>query len=223
MSRKWTELYPMHQTISRNPPVREVPVASYPKLHTSVVMGSHAMVIGDVEIDKDVFLGFHCVIRADSAFPFYLGPRCNIQDFVLMHCHPGHGMQIHGKTMGVFLAGDVSVLHHAAVHGPVYVGKNTFIGQAVNIYHATIGADCVIMHGATITEGVRLRDGSFVAPGQSVYSQEQADALPHVPADKKSLNQEIIDHYFRLSKSYQRNTPLVIPTDAGGAGRPLSD
>jgi len=128
-----------------------------------------------------------------------------------MHCHPGHYINVNGTKFGVFIENDVSVLHHAAVHGPLFVGQNTFIGQHASIYGAIIGRNCVIMHGAVITEHVKIGDAKFVAPGQAVYTQQQADALPEVPKRYRKLNTEIVDHYYRLGKSYLKHTPLAIP------------
>ncbi|MBA4496021.1 hypothetical protein ACFO25_15675 [Paenactinomyces guangxiensis] len=36
-----------------------------------------------------MFLSFQNVIRADASPPFIIGPKTNIQDYVLIHCHPG--------------------------------------------------------------------------------------------------------------------------------------
>jgi carbonic anhydrase/acetyltransferase-like protein (isoleucine patch superfamily) len=110
----------------------------------------------------------------------------------------------------VYIEEEVSVLHHAAVHDPLYVGRNTCIGQHASIYGAIIGRNCVIMHGVVVTNQVTISKNLFVAPGQSVWKQEQADALPSVPDEFKNLNAIIVDHYYRLGKSYKKHTPLMI-------------
>ncbi|OYD06700.1 hypothetical protein [Paludifilum halophilum] len=202
--------YPLNQILYHNPPVKEAPEPLYPTIHPSSFVGADSMVIGDVRVGQDVFIGFHNVIRADASPPFIIGPRSNIQDFVLIHCHPGEYLQFGEQRYGVYIEGDVSMLHHSAPHGPLYIGRNTFIGQHVSIYMASIGRNCVIMHGAVIAEKVKIADNRFVAPGQAVYKQEQADALPEVPKKYKGLNATIIDYYYRLGKSYQRHTPLGI-------------
>ncbi|WP_051331219.1 DapH/DapD/GlmU-related protein [Aneurinibacillus terranovensis] len=202
-------LYSLGQIIYHNPPVQEVPITTHPKISENAVVGVNSMIIGDVTVSADVFIGFHNIIRSDSSYPFYIGRRTNIQDFVLIHCHPAQFIKVPGRKMGVYIEEEVSILHHAAPHGPLFIGKNTFIGQHVSIYGATIGRNCVVMHGAVITNHVKIGDNRFVAPGQSVYTQDQADALPEVPHQFKNLNQEIVDHYYRLGKSYKMNTPLA--------------
>lgn len=202
-------IYPLHQIIHPNPPVAEVPYSTTPRISRNAVIGVNSMVVGDVFVSDDVFIGFNNVIRADSAAPFFIGPRTNIQDFVLIHCHPGDHITVEGRKMGVYIEDSVSILHHAAPHGPLFVGRNTFIGQHASIYDARIGRSCVIMHGAVITNKVSIPNNRFVEPGQNVWKQEQADTLPQVPEKYKKLNPQIVDHYYRLGKSYQRNTPLV--------------
>lgn len=194
----------------QNPPVAEVTNISYPKISPQAVIGIDSMIIGDITISWDVYVGFKNLLRADSGYPYFVGPYTNIQDYVLMHVHPGHEhVQAGGRKWGVYLEGEISVLHHAAVHGPLFIGQNTFVGQHANIYDAVIGRNCVIMHGATVTNGVTIKDNRFVAPGQSVWKQEEADQLPPVPEKFKDLNQKIVDHYYRLGKSYYHNTPLA--------------
>ncbi|AKM17458.1 carbonate dehydratase [Geobacillus stearothermophilus] len=193
-----------------NPPVAEAAQISAPKISPKAVIGVDSMIIGDITIADDVFIGFKNLLRADSGYPYYVGPYTNIQDYVLMHVHPGREhVNVNGRKWGVYLEGENSVLHHAAVHGPLFVGRNTFIGQHANIYDSIIGRNCVIMHGATVTNGVKIPDNRFIAPGETVWQQEQADRLPPVPDQWKDLNRKIVDHYYRLGKSYLHHTPLA--------------
>lgn len=202
-------IFPLQQMILPNPPVAEAPVPVLPRISERAVIGAHSMIIGDVTIYEDVFVGFHNIIRADSSAPYVIGPMTNIQDFVLIHCHPGDALTIGGSRVGVYIEGQVSILHHAAPHGPLFIGRNTFIGQHVSIYDAQIGRNCVIMHGAVITNKVVIPDNRFVAPGQAVWRQEEADALPGVPAKFAGLNAQVVDFYYRLGKSYKSNTDLA--------------
>lgn len=203
-------IYPFHQILSYNPPVQEVSCVTAPTVHESCVMGAQSIVVGDVHLCEDVFVGFHSVIRADSSYPFYIGEKSNIQDFVVVHCHPGQYLYVDKQKMGVYLEGRVSVLHHSAIHGPLFIGSNTFVGQHVSIYGAIVGRNCVIMHGAVIANQVKIPNDRFVSPNQTVVTQEEADKLPSVPEQYGHLNHEIADFYVRLGRSYRSNTPLVI-------------
>lgn len=203
-------LYPLQQVIWPNPPLKEAPCPVVPCISARAVIGAGSMVIGNVTVSDDVFIGFHNIIRADASIgPYWIGPRTNIQDFVLIHCHPGQTIEVNGYPYGVFIEENVSILHHAAAHGPLYVGANTLIGQHASIYGTRIGRNCVIMHGAVVTNMVNIPDGRFVAPGQAVWKQEEADALPPVPEPFKGLNAQVADFYFRAGKAYQGYTPLA--------------
>jgi len=193
------------QTVRYNPPVDEVPIASCPRISENAVIGFNSLVIGDVTIADEVFIGFYNLIRADSASPFYIGPRTNIQDFVVVHSHPGQHITVNGNKMAIFIEGDVSILHHAIPHGPLYIGRNTYIGHHVSIYGGTIGRNCVIMHHASISNYVTIGDNRFVAPGEIIQTQEQADRLPLVPVEYQNLNAQIVDHYLRLGRAYREN------------------
>ncbi|UOF91085.1 hypothetical protein LSG31_02150 [Fodinisporobacter ferrooxydans] len=203
-------LYPLQQIIHENPPMQEVPDVKKPHISQEAVVSAGSIIIGDVTIAEDAFVGFHAIIRSDSSYPMFIGPRTNIQDYVLIHCHPAEYIEVGEKPMGVFIEDSVSILHHAAPHGPLFIGRNTFIGQHVSIYGALIGRDCVIMHGAVICNYVKIGDHRFVEPGQVVSTQEQADALPAVPETYKHLNGSIVDHYYRLGKSYRETTNLFL-------------
>ncbi len=196
------------QTLFPNPPVKEVASSSYPSVSENTFIGFNSLIIGDVTIDEDVFVGFFNLIRADSAAPFYIGRRSNIQDFVVIHSHPGQHIVVNDKKVAVHIEAEVSILHHTIPHGPLYIGHNTYIGHHVSIYGGVIGKNCVIMHHASISNHVNIANDRFVAPGQVIESQEQADLLPLVPQEYKMLNSQIVEHYDRLRQAYQSNSNL---------------
>lgn len=192
-------------TLYQNPPVDEVPAVSYPRISEKAIIGFNSLVIGDVTIADEVFIGFYNLIRADSASPFYIGPRTNIQDFVVVHSHPGQHIMVNGNKTAIYIEGDVSILHHAIPHGPLHIGFNTYIGHHVSIYGGTIGRNCVIMHHASISNYVTIGDNRYVAPGQIIETEEQADDLPQVPDKYRELNAQIVEHYCRLGRAYKRH------------------
>ncbi|WP_158289551.1 hypothetical protein [Paenibacillus flagellatus] len=206
---KLSGIYPLQQILYRNPPVREAPLPVEPTVSLNAVVAANSIVIGDVTVEDDVFIGFHTVIRADASPPYYIGPRTNIQDFAMIHAHPGEFVEWEGRRYGVYIESDVSILHHGSLHGPLFVGRGTFVGLRVSISAATIGRHCVVMHGAVVADGVRIADNRFVEPGRTVWTQEQADALPEVPERYKTLNADIVDYYCRLGKAYKASTPLA--------------
>jgi len=207
---KQAGIYPQRQIIWSNPPIAEVPVPLVPQVHRDAVIGAGSAVIGGVSIAEGVFVGMNVLIRADASPPFYIGPRSNLQDFVSIHCHPGEYAEVEGKQYGVYIEGNVSIQQHSAPHGPLIIGEGTFVGQHCSIANATIGRNCVIQHGAVITGKVVIPDNRFIAPGQTVWKQSQADLLPPVPSRYRGLNTQIADYYYRLGITYRRTTPLFV-------------
>ena len=123
-------------------------------------IADNATVIGSVHIGDDVSIWFNAVARGDSDI-ITIGDRTNIQDGAMLHADAGSPLTI-GR--------DVTVGHHAVVHGCT-VGDFSLIGiNAVILNGAQIGRHCIIGANALIPEGKIIPDGSLVigAPGRVV-------------------------------------------------------
>lgn len=108
-----------------------------------------ARVFGEVDIGRDASLWCNVVVRAESD-RVVIGPRVNIQDFVMIHV---------GTGMGTTIGADCSITHHVTLHG------------------CTIGEACLIGIGATIMDGVQIGEGSIVAGG--AFLKEGTIIPPH--------------------------------------------
>jgi carbonic anhydrase len=185
-----------------NPATAYLPYQARPRIHPSSFIAPHAVLTGDVILDEDAFIGFGAVIRGDWG-PVYIGPQCNLHDMVTVHEQPRQTIKVGGYEYAVHLDGAVSVLHHSGIHGPCRIGRNTWIGQMVNIFDAEIGANCVIMHGALITGAAKIPDNRFVAAGKVIDGQAAADDLPEVPGKWVSVNPSTARGYQELGKGYK--------------------
>jgi carbonic anhydrase/acetyltransferase-like protein (isoleucine patch superfamily) len=93
-----------------------------------------AHVIGRVTLGTDVGIWFGAVLRADND-TIAVGDRSNIQDGAMLHVDEGFPL-----TIGV----DVTIGHHAIVHGCT-IGDNTLIGMGATILNgARIGRNCLV-------------------------------------------------------------------------------
>ncbi len=102
-----------------------------------------ADLIGDVHLAELASVWFGAVIRADNT-PIKVGARSNIQESAMLHSDPGTPC-----TVGE----DVTVGHHAILHGCT-IGDRTLIGMGATILNrAVIGEDCLVGAGALVTEG----------------------------------------------------------------------
>ena len=119
-----------------------------------------AQLIGDVLLEEDVSLWFGAVARGDNA-RIAIGARTNIQEGAMLHADPGTPL-----TIGA----DVTVGHHAILHGCT-VGDRSLIGMGATVLNnARIGRCCIVGANALVTEGKAFPDFSLIvgAPARAV-------------------------------------------------------
>lgn len=121
-------------------------------------IADNAAVIGSVILENNVSVWFGAVLRGDNE-ALHIGANSNIQDGAVLHTDMGAPLNI---------AADVTVGHHAMLHGCT-VGAGSLIGiKAVILNGAVIGKNCLIGANALVTEGKAIPDNSLVlgSPGK---------------------------------------------------------
>ena len=129
-----------------------------------------ADVVGDARLGRDVGIWFGAVVRADNT-PILVGERTNIQEGAMLHSDPGAPL-----TIGA----DVTVGHHAILHGCT-VGNSVLVGMgAIILNHAVIGDGCLVGAGALVTEGKAFPPGSLIvgSPARAVRQLDDGAAQP---------------------------------------------
>jgi carbonic anhydrase/acetyltransferase-like protein (isoleucine patch superfamily) len=127
-----------------------------------------AHVIGRVRLGTDVGIWFGAVLRGDGE-PLEVGERSNVQEGAMLHADPGFPL-----TIGP----DVTVGHHAILHGCT-VGAGALIGMGAAVLNgARIGAGCIVGANALVTENKEFPDNSLVvgAPAKAVRTLDGAAA-----------------------------------------------
>jgi carbonic anhydrase/acetyltransferase-like protein (isoleucine patch superfamily) len=127
-----------------------------------------AHVIGRVRLGADVGVWFGAVLRGDGE-PLVIGERSNIQEGAMLHADPGFPL-----TVGA----DVTVGHHAILHGCT-VGAGALIGMGATLLNgARIGAGCIVGANALVTENKEFPDNSLIvgAPAKAVRTLDAAAA-----------------------------------------------
>jgi carbonic anhydrase/acetyltransferase-like protein (isoleucine patch superfamily) len=123
-----------------------------PQIAPHAWVAPSADLIGDVHLAELASVWFGAVIRADNT-PIVVGARTNVQDGAMLHSDPGAPC-----TLGA----DVTVGHHAILHGCT-IGDRTLIGMGATILNrAVIGEDCLVGAGALITEGKAFPPGHLI-------------------------------------------------------------
>ncbi|WP_406853995.1 gamma carbonic anhydrase family protein [Alsobacter sp. KACC 23698] len=125
-----------------------------------------AHVIGAVEIGAEASVWFGSVLRGDNEL-IRLGARSNIQEHSLLHTDMGYPMEI---------GADVTVGHHAILHGCT-VGEGALIGMGATVLNgARIGRGALVGANALVTEGKEFPEFSLIvgAPARAIRTLDEA-------------------------------------------------
>lgn len=196
---------------------------SFPFMEESAFIHPFAIVIGNCYIGEKVLVAPTAVCRGDEGTPLYIGAFSNMQDGVVVH---GLETTFNGKNIderrfsstgerllandssfdngySVFVGENVSLAHGVLIHGPAYVGNNTFVGMESLVFDAKLGNDVAVGVASTITGGVEVADDKFVPPGSVITTQEQADSLPErIGSDYENINTAVVHVNEKLAEGY---------------------
>lgn len=118
-----------------------------PRLGQRVFVAENAALIGDVELGDDVSVWYGVVLRGDIHY-IRVGARSNIQDNSVFHVEHGVAPAVLGE--------EVTIGHHAVVHGCT-IGRGALIGiGAIILSGATIGDMALVGAGAVVQEGAQI-------------------------------------------------------------------
>jgi carbon dioxide concentrating mechanism protein CcmM len=210
------------------------PNATYPRISKFAYVDPFALVIGDCEIGKIVLVAPFAVCRGDEGIPIRIGDYSNMQDGVILHAlettshgknmddrrYSAEGSLLKGNDAGfkngfaIYVGDKVSLAHGVQIHGPAYIGNDTFVGMKSFVFNAKIGKRVAIGVSSTITDGVTIPDNKFVPPGTIITTQAQADALPsRVGSPYEAINNAVIHVNQELAKGYNAQTIQRLATE----------
>lgn len=196
---------------------------SFPFMEESAFIHPFAIVIGNCHIEERVMVAPTAVCRGDEGTPLYVGVSSNMQDGVVLH---GLETTIDGNNLddrrffsngdrllgndsrfdsgySVYVGENVSLAHGVLIHGPAFVGNNTFVGMESLVFDAKLGNDVAVGVTSTITGGVEVADNKFVPPGSVITTQEQADNLPdRVGSEYENINTAVVHVNEKLAEGY---------------------
>lgn len=178
--------------IGPNPSVSFNQNSVCPRVDPTSFVGPFSSVIGDVEIEGNVFIAPNVSIRADEGFPFFIGCSTNLQDGVIVHGLKDERIVVDGKAYSVFIGQNVSCTHGCIVHGPCRLGDHVFVGFDAIVFNAVVGEGTFISMKALIADGVRIAPNRFVPPGLIVNTQAIADALGPVSKPQMEFAEEVL-------------------------------
>jgi carbonic anhydrase len=210
------------------------PNTTYPRISKFAYVDPLALVLGDCEIGKLVLVAPFAVCRGDEGTPIRIGDYSNMQDGVILHAlettshgknmddrrYSAEGSLLKGNDVGfkngfaIYVGDKVSLAHGVQVHGPAYIGNDTFVGMKSFVFNAKIGKRVAIGVSSIITDGVIIPDNKFVPPGTIITTQAQADALPsRVGSPYEAINSAVIHVNQELAKGYNTQTIQRLATE----------
>jgi carbonic anhydrase/acetyltransferase-like protein (isoleucine patch superfamily) len=213
------------------------PSVIYPTISKFAYVDPLAVIIGDCEIGKLVLIAPFAVCRGDEGTPIHIGDYSNMQDGVLLHAleTTAHGKNIDDRRysaegsllkgnhsefkngFAIYVGDKVSLAHGVQVHGPAYIGNDTFVGMESLIFNAKVGKRVAIGVSSTVTDGVTIPDNKFVPPGSLITTQAQADALPaRVGSPYEKINSFVLHVNQELAKGYNAQTIQKLATEMEG-------
>jgi SulP family sulfate permease len=160
-----------------------------------------ATVIGRVVVGDRAHIAADTSVRADEGSPFHIGPNTNIQDGVVLHALKDKRVMVAGEPWAIYVGKNVSIAHDALVHGPCYIGDETFVGFKAVVHDSVVGAHCFVGIGAVVV-GVEIPDGRFVPHGRIVDNADAVDALPLVSEAHKEFNEDVVEVNRGLAVAY---------------------
>ncbi len=171
------------------------------RMSPSAYVHDKASVIGDVILGDHVNVAASASVRADEGTPFFIGSNSNIQDGVVIHALKDRFVEVGGEEWAVYVGRNVSMAHDALVHGPCYVGDDTFIGFKAVVHDSVVGERCFIGIGSVVV-GVNIPDGKFVPHGRIIDTQAKVKDLPDVTEAHMHFNEDVVEVNRGLAAAY---------------------
>ncbi len=161
-----------------------------------------ASVIGRVVLGDHVHIAAGSSVRADEGTPFFIGANSNVQDGVVIHALEHKHVKVAGEEWAVYVGRNVSLAHGALVHGPCYVGDDSFVGFNAVVHDSVVGAGCFIGIGAVVV-GVELPPGTHVPHGAIVDTADAVARLPRATEVHQAFNEGVVDVNRGLAAAYR--------------------
>ena len=138
-----------------------------PVVHPSSFVHPTAVIIGNVIIGKDVYIGPGAAIRGDWG-GIVIEDGCNVQENCIVHMFPG---------ITVYLREGAHIGHGAIIHGSS-IGRNSLVGMnAVVMDNVKVGEGCIVGALAFVPEGMEIPDRKIAVGNPAKIIKEVSDEM----------------------------------------------
>ena len=165
-----------------------------PRVDPEAFVHPDAVLIGDVRIGRECFIGAGAVLRADFG-RISIGNGSNVQENCVFHVSPGQEVRIEE---------DVIVAHGAILHDAA-IGRGSLVGMGA-----------VVLQGAVVEEGVlvaalTLVPTNFVVPAGKIVAGNPGKIKGDVPKSHEELFRAGIAIYQELPERYRKGMRRIDP------------
>lgn len=173
-------------------------VGDFPQIHPTALIDPSAQIIGNVKIEKNVFIAPLSVIRADDrgpdgiVHPIIIGENVNIQDGVIIHSHGGQTVDIGPRT---------TVAHGVVIHGPCFIGEDCFLAMRSILYSVTLEQAVWIGIG-TLVMCTTLEAFTHVPAGSVINARTDVRSLGLISDKDQQYMQDVHEASDRLRDQY---------------------
>ncbi len=167
-------------------PVRNIS----PKFGQNCFLAPNATITGEVIAGDDCSFWFNAVVRGDVNF-IKMGNKVNVQDGACIHCT--------FEKCGTTIGNNVSIGHHAIVHGCT-LHDNVLIGMgAIVMDKAVVNSNTIIAAGAVVLENT-------ICEANSIYAGVPAKKVKDISGELiKDQIERIADNYVKYSEWYRES------------------
>ena len=169
-----------------------------PIVDASSYVHPQAVVIGQVTIGRNCYIGPGAVLRGDWG-AIEIEDGCNVQENCVVHMFPG---------LTVKLLAGAHIGHGAVIHGAV-IGRNCLVGiNSVIMDHVVLGDESIVGGLTFIKEGEQIAPRSVVVGNPGKVIKTVTDEMLRWKTEGTTLYQELPRHCFDELK---KCTPLRRP------------
>ncbi len=124
-----------------------------PRVHPGAYVHPMAVVVGDVELEDNCYVGPGAVLRADWG-AIRVGAGSNLQENSVVHVRPQDEVRLGAECH----VGHGAIIHGAVVEDRVLIGMGAILMDGV-----VVGMESVVGAGAVLKEGFHVPPRSMVA------------------------------------------------------------
>jgi len=155
-----------------------------PVIHATALVHETAVLIGDVRIGADCYIGPHAVCRGDQG-SIVIERGTSLQDCCVVHTRPN----------GRVVVGELGQIGHGAMLHGCMIGRNVLIGMgAIVLDDVIIEDDAVVGAASLVTARQRV-------PARMIVRGNPAKVFREVTDEELAYKHEITMHYVGFARS----------------------